>query len=90
VQNPGRIQHPKHRAAAATEFIVTLNYVAFDLHTTYDRTSGVSQSINQSYAPVHTITTQYGLTLAFEGLAHLYQPPVAVAEAFVFAQKMPR
>ena len=47
------------------------------------------QRVNQSRAPVHTITTQFRLALAFERLAYLDEPSVAVAEPFVFRQKMP-
>jgi hypothetical protein len=84
------VHHPQHRAAAAAQFVLFLDHVALDVDAAHDRAARVFQSVNQSRAPVHTITAQCRLALAFEGCAHLYQPSVAVTEALVFRQKMPR
>ena len=78
MQDPRCIQHPKHSAATSTEFIVTFDHVSFYFDATHDRTGRISQSVNQSHTPVHTVVAQYGIPLAFERHAHLYQPSVVI------------
>jgi hypothetical protein len=83
------VHHPQHRAAAAAQFVLFLDHVALDVDAAHDRAARVFQRVNEPHAPVHTITTQFRLALAFERLAYLDEPSVAVTKPFVFTNEMP-
>ena len=84
------VQHPQHSAAAAAQFVVAFNHVAFDVNAAEDRTRGISQRIDKPHTTMHAVVAQCRLTLAFERHANFNQAAVIVAKALVFAQKVPR